>query len=157
MWHLFCVNILNTDTCREWQRVEEVTPLTSDVQRLFWQAGCQMQAATAVTDGLVWTCLRRVSCFVPPKSIMSRTSQTFHQTWEHILLDTPLVVKLIRLSVCCRLCDDESVKGNNEPSPVCDPRLMLPAAACVPFSLTSINVSKQQLPIKQPHSPFLLM
>ena len=60
-------------------------------------------------------------------------------------MNTAAVVKLIRLSVCRCLCDDESMKGNNEPSPVCDPRLMLPAAACAPFSLTSINVSQQQL------------
>lgn len=72
-------------------------------------------------------------------------------------MDAAPVVKLIRLSACCCLCDDESVKGNNEPSPVCDPGLMLPAAVCVPFSLPSIHVSRQQPPIKQPGWPFFLM
>lgn len=62
-------------------------------------------------------------------------------------MDTLPVVKLIRLSVCCCPRDDESVKGNNEPSPVCDPQLMLPAAVCASFSHTSINVNKQ-LPAK---------
>lgn len=60
-------------------------------------------------------------------------------------MDTLPVVKLIRLSVRCCPRDDESVKGNNKPSPVCDPRLMLPV--CVFFSGTSINVNRQ-LPAK---------
>lgn len=80
------------------------------------------------------------------KSIVASTTWTFHQTWEHILMDLRPAVRPIKKSARLPALSVmlKPPTENNEPSPACDPQLMQHASLPLPFSLTNIDVGKQE-------------